>query len=147
MAVRQQIAMSLAEHEPDLAYGFFADSLNLITDPERRKQVESSDKYFEFQLITQIAASNTAKASKIRDRFSERRFQYQHIDLLRKIYAKDTEKGVDLGAAILSKIKTDRSKIKSGYLYSSLLSFGAEKSRGFKKDGRQKGDIFSERLA
>ena len=138
MAVRQQIAMSLAEHEPDLAYGFFADSLNLITDPERRKQVESSDKYFEFQLITQIAASNTAKASKFAIDSLKDGFEYQHIELLRKIYAKDTEKGVDLGAAILSKIKTDHSKIKSGYLYSSLLSFGAENLEASKKAGGKK---------
>lgn len=138
MAVRQQIAMSLAEHEPDMAYGFFEDSLNLITDPERRKQQESSDKYFEFQLITQIAASNTAKASKFAIESLKQGFEYQHIDLLRKIYAKDAEKGIDFGAAILSKIKADRSKIKSGYLYSGLLSFGAENLEASKKAGSKK---------
>lgn len=137
MAVRQQIAMSLAEHEPDMAYGFFADSLNLITDPERRKQQESGDTYFEFQLITQIAASNTSKASKFAVDSLKEGFQYQHIDLLRKIYAKDTDKGIELGSAILSRIRSDRSKIKSGYLYSSLLSFGAENLEASKKSGRK----------
>ena len=38
MAVRQQIAMSLAEHAPDLAYNFFYDSLNLISNPEVQKR-------------------------------------------------------------------------------------------------------------
>ena len=138
MAVRQQISMSLAEHEPELAYSFYADSLDLITDPSRRKQQESSDKYFEFQLITQIAASNATKALKFATASLKEGFEYQHIDLLRKIYAKDADKGIEFGAAILSKIKTDRSKIKSGYLYSSLLTFGAENLEASKKTGGKK---------
>ncbi|MBK9438640.1 MAG: hypothetical protein IPN51_11810 [Chloracidobacterium sp.] len=138
MAVRQQISMSLAEHEPELAYSFYADSLDLITDPSRRKQQESSDKYFEFQLITQIAASNATKALKFATASLKEGFEYQHIDLLRKIYAKDADNGIEFGAAILSKIKTDRSKIKSGYLYSSLLTFGAENLEASKKTGGKK---------
>jgi len=94
MAVRQQISMSLAEHEPELAYSFYADSLDLITDPSRRKQQESSDKYFEFQLITQIAASNATKALKFATASLKEGFEYQHIDLLRKIYAKDADNDI-----------------------------------------------------
>src|SRR5688572_18880720 len=38
ISVGQQIAMSLAEHDPELAYTFYYDSLASISNPEFRKQ-------------------------------------------------------------------------------------------------------------
>ena len=57
LGVRQQIAMSLAEHDPTLAYNFYYDTLSLITNPEFRKTVEQRDSSFEMQFIKLIAHS------------------------------------------------------------------------------------------
>lgn len=135
LAVRQQIAMSLAEHEPEMAYAFFYDCVALVTNPAKRKELETADKYFEFQLIEQIAEINTAKALQFGIESLKNGLEGQHIELLRQIYAKDAEKGVDFGAAILGRLKTDRSKIKSAYLYSSLLNFGSSNLEASKKTG------------
>jgi hypothetical protein len=126
LAVRQQIAMSLAEHEPEMAYAFFYDCVSLITNDVKRIELEASDKYFEFQLINQIASTNAAKATRFGIDSLKNGVESQHIELLRRIYAKDADKGVDFGAAILSRLKSGRSKITNSYLYSSLLSFGKD---------------------
>ena len=113
MAVRKQIAMSLAEHAPDLAYNFFYDSLNSMTNAKLRKQAQQSDKYFECQLMQQIAKTrcrqrrrNTAKNRSSAASISS------HIELLKKIYAKDADKGIEFGAAILSRLKSEHGRIK-----------------------------------
>lgn len=106
MQVRQQIAMSLAEHDPELAFAFYSDSLAVLTNPQFRKQAEMRDEYFEAQLMTEIAKTNAAKAAQFAKKSMEKELNYQHIELLKKIYAKDPEKGGELAAAMLSKVKT-----------------------------------------
>lgn len=138
MAVRQQIAMSLAEHAPDLAYNFFYDSLNLISNPQFRKETEQSDKYFEAQLMKQIAESDAAKAVEYGKESIKSGLDNNHIELLKKIYAKDADKGVEFGAAILSRLKTDKANIKNLYFYNSLLSYGAANLEASKKPGGKK---------
>ncbi|CAN5467828.1 hypothetical protein BH10ACI3_BH10ACI3_21640 [soil metagenome] len=138
MAVRQQIAMSLAEHAPDLAYNFFYDSLNLISNPKFKKETEQSDKNFEYRLIKQIAETDAAKAAEYGKESIKGGLDAQHIDLLKKIYAKDADKGIDFGAAIFSRMSSDKSSVKSSGFYSSLLAFGAENLAASKKPGAKK---------
>src|SRR5437764_13742598 len=124
MAVRKQIAMSRAEHAPDLAYNFFYDSMNSVTNAKFREQAQQSDKYFEGELMKQIAATDAAKAVDYGKESIKGGLDTQHIELLKKIYAKDADKGVEFGAAILSRLKTDKASVKNLYFYSSLLTFG-----------------------
>jgi hypothetical protein len=136
MAVRQQIAMSLAEHAPDLAYNFYYDSINLITNAAFRKETEQSDKYFESRLLTLIAESDAAKAVNYGKESIKRGLNNNHIEMLKKIYAKDVDKGIEFGSAILSRMKSD--KPKDSYFYSSLLSFGGSNFEASKKPGGRK---------
>ncbi|PYT01552.1 MAG: hypothetical protein DMF63_01525 [Acidobacteria bacterium] len=108
VGVRQQIAMTMAEHDPELAFSFYNDSLSAISNPEFRKEIERQDPYFETQLLTQIAQRDPAKAAQLATVSLKKGVTYQHIDLLKKIYAKNTEKGIEFGAAILSRLKTDK---------------------------------------
>ena len=62
MGVRQQIASSIAEHDPQMAFDFYYDSLNAISNGIRRKQYEGQDKYFESRLLSEIAMRDAAKA-------------------------------------------------------------------------------------
>lgn len=133
MAVRQQISLSLAEHDPEMAYSFFYDTGSLITNARFRKETEQADKYFEMQLVKLIAETNAAAAAKYGTNSIKNGIDGNHVDLLKKIYAKDAEKGIDFGAAILSKVKSDKKAVKGLYVFSSLLSYGAENLDASKK--------------
>lgn len=138
LAVRQQIAMSLAEHDPDNAFNFYDDCINLISNPELKKETEASDKNFELQLIKRIAETNAAKASQYGKATLKNGFSQEHVELLHKIYAKDQDKAIEFGAAILSTIKSDKPKIDNLYVYFSLLSFASENFDASKKgDGKK----------
>jgi hypothetical protein len=124
--MRKQIAMSLAEHEPDLAMAFYQDSLTAITNPESRKSANDQDSYFEVQLMTQIAESNAAKAAQYGIKTLDKGVGFQHIELLKKIYKKDADKGVEFAQALISKIKSDKPDAEDLYVISSLVRFGEE---------------------
>jgi hypothetical protein len=138
MEVRKQIATSLADHAPDLAFSFFYDSLSLISNAEFRKSQEATDKYFEIQLIQQIAQSNAAKGVEFGKEAIKKGLDSNHIELLKKIYASDADKGVEFGAAILSRIKSDDAAQKNIYLLGSLLTFGDETLDASKGDPKKK---------
>lgn len=138
MEVRKQIAMSLAEHAPDMAFDFFYDTLNLITNAQLKKETEQSDKYFENQLLNQIASTDAAKAVELGKGSIKNGLSYNHIELLKKIYANDADKGVEFGAVILSRLKSEKTTLMNAYLYSSLLSYGIDNFEASKKPGAKK---------
>ncbi|MBA3352633.1 MAG: hypothetical protein H0U23_09455 [Blastocatellia bacterium] len=133
VGVRQQIALSIAEHDPDLAFGFYYDSLTSIANPELRTQVEGRDTHFEFQLLNQLAEKNAAKAAQFGLRSIDKGVTSQHIELLKKIYAKDPDRGVEFGAALLSRFKKQSGK--ELYILSSLIEFGGERLDASRKAG------------
>ncbi len=137
MGVRQQITLSIAEHDPDLAFGFYYDSLSAIGNPELRKQVEGRDTHFEFRLLGQLAEKNAAKAAQLGLRSIDKGVGYPHVELLKKIYAKDPDKGVEYGSALLSRMKKDFSD-KELYVLSWLMDFGGETLEASRKpDGKR----------
>ncbi|MFZ1702101.1 MAG: hypothetical protein WBO10_11995 [Pyrinomonadaceae bacterium] len=138
MAVRQQISLSLADHDAEMALNFFYESGGLVSNPAFRAQMEQTDKYFEAQLLKQIAESNVAQAAKLGIASLKDGIDGNHIELLKKIYAKDADKGIEFGAAILSRIKSDRKAVKSLYSFSMLLSYGADILEASKKPDAKK---------
>lgn len=138
MGVRQQIAMSIAEHDPDLAFAFYTDSLLAISNPEFRKRSGTGDTYFETQLLGQVAETNAAKAAQYAAKMLTKEVGYQHVELLKKIYAKDAEKGADYAGAILSRLKTDKLEGSGFYVVESLIRFGGETLDASKKPGGKK---------
>ncbi|MFN0141731.1 MAG: hypothetical protein ACKVQW_16785 [Pyrinomonadaceae bacterium] len=136
MMVRQQIAMSLAEHAPDLAYNFYYDSINLVTSAAFRKETEQTDKYFENQLLTRIAQFDPGKAAEIATKSLSlsKGFNERHLELLKKLYEKDAKKGAEFGSEILSTVKAGKIDAEGDvYLISMLLEFGGEKYDGSRK--------------
>ena len=140
MAVRQQIAMSMAEHDPDLAFTFYYESLNAISNPDYRKQAEEQDKYMEFQLINMIADKDPGKAAKFGSKSLSKGFSYQHLDLLKKIYASDPDKAIEFGSDILNNLKGESSKNVGGDEggVSDLISFGEQTLAQSQTDGKKK---------
>jgi hypothetical protein len=138
VGVRQQIAMSLAEHNPDLAFNFYYDTLSLISNPELRKMVEQRDASFESQLIRQIAAKDPAKAVEFGRRSIAKGIGWTHVDLLRQIYEKDAAKGAEFAAEIVSKFKSDKVSASNIYNVSAFLETGAANSESVKKQSGKK---------
>lgn len=126
LEMRKQIAMSLAEHEPDLAMAFYQYSLTAITNPESRKGMIDQDSYFEVQLMTQIAESNAAKAAQYGLKTLDKGVGFQHVELLKKIYKKDAEKGIEFAQALISKIKSDKPEGDDLYVINTLVRFAEE---------------------
>lgn len=145
MGVRQQIATSLAEHDPRLALEFFTDSLLAISNQEMRERTERQDAYFETQLLQQIAENDVETAFKYAQKSVAKSLTYDSINLLRKIYEKNPEKGILLGEDFISKIKRDSSEFEWLHLVSQLLDFGEESGADKidKKSGKVKRPVFS----
>lgn len=132
VAVRQQIALTMAEHEPEMAYNFYNDSINVITNEKFRAEMDSRNSLFEHQLMTRIAETNAAKAAQYAKKSIEKGLNYQTVELLKKIYEKDAEKGAEFGDEILSQLKNGKTSSSNNYIMSALLEFGSdslEKSR------------------
>lgn len=135
LAVRQQIAMSLAEHAPDLALNFFYDSIASVSNPVFRKQADQMDKYFESRLLIQIAESDAAKGVEYGRESIKRQINSMHIELLRNIYKKDAAKGIDFGQALLSAAKSDPKRVEGLGFYQSLIIFAEGNLEASKKQG------------
>ena len=145
LGVRQQITMSLAEHDPRLAFEFLTETAQAISNPAMRKQTEESDSYFETRLLSQIAERDVETALKYARKNLEKGFNYETISLLRKIYDKDADKGIAFGEDIISKLKSDAPAPERFYFYSSLIGFGEETITNSKdkKTGKEKRPVFS----
>ncbi len=138
--VRQQIAMSLAENDAQLAFDFLTDTALTVTHPAFRRQIEQSDGYFQTRLLGQIAAQNPDAALKYGRKTLAKGFTYEHINLLKKLYEKDQEKGAAFGEDILAKFKSGDSKPDRFYYLNALISLGAENL----EKGKTKTPMFSE---
>ena len=139
MGVRQQMALSIAEHDAETAYAFFYDSGNIITNEKFRKETEQQDKGFEFQLLKTIADSNATKAAALAAVSLKDGVTSHHIEILKKIYAKDHEKGIEFGQTVLSRLKSQKAVSEhGGYVHATLLHFGSESLKASKKPGAKK---------
>ncbi len=135
MAVRQQIATSIAEHDPDVALTFFYDTAS--ANP-RSASLGGQDSMFEMNLLKEIATKSPSKASQYGLKSLEKGFDSQHVDLLRKIYEKDQEVAVEFGAALLKKAKDTKFKPYEMYCLGSLMEFGsANLDASRKPDGKK----------
>jgi hypothetical protein len=143
ITVGQQITTSIAEHDPELAFSFYFDSLSAISSPELRKQVETQGGYFEIQLLIKIAQKDPAKALPYAKRSLARGFGYQHIELLRSLYAKDADAAAGLGETIAGSVKTNKIDPNNFWAISNLISFGTETLAESKKPGGKRA-VFSE---
>jgi hypothetical protein len=125
MGVRRQIALSLADHDADLAYDFFYNSLAELSNSEMKRDIEKEDKYFELQFLKRIAQGDAEKALRYGKRSLANGVEAHHIELLRSIYKKDPEKGAEFGAEILARLKQTKTDSLSHWTVSVLLDHGA----------------------
>lgn len=139
MSVRQQIAAAVSEHDPVLAHGFFIETAQAVTNPDLRKQFENRDNGFEMKLLQAIAEKDAAKGLEAARKSLAKGLNMQHIELLRKLYAKDAEKGAAFGEEIISKLKSESiDKSDTFYYLKSVLSAGIANRDALKDKPSQK---------
>ncbi len=126
VAVRQQIATAISEHDPKLALEFFYDTALVITNPEFRNVIAGRDAYFETNLLQQIAEKDIDTALKYARKSLDKGLNYETVSLLKKIYEKEEDKGISFGLDILAKIKSGDSDPETFYILNSLLAAGSE---------------------
>ncbi len=141
--VRQQIATSLAENDAQLAFDFLTDTAQTITNPAFQKQIEQRDVYFQTRLLTQIAAQNPDAALKYGRKSLAKGFTNEHINLLKKIYEKDAEKGAAFGEDVAQKLKSGGVTPENSYYFTTVLSLGVENLKKIKETSG-KTPMFSE---
>lgn len=142
ISVRQQITLSIMEHDPQMAYDFFTSTSAAVANPQLRKEFENSDIYFEMKLANALAETDVDKALEAGRRRLAKGANFELIGLMKKIYEKDADKGIKFGEEIVSKIKSDKKSVNT-YLLFSLLNTGAENLDKL-KDKPGKKPMFSE---
>lgn len=144
MGVRQQIAMAVSEHEPILAHEFYLQTGLVITNPDLRKQFDNRDGNFELRLLQAIAEKDPAKALEEARKSLAKGLNFQHLEILKKLYAKDAEKGAAFGEDVIGKLKSKSVDEGDTFYYLRLvLSAGAENRKALKEKPNQK-PLFSE---
>jgi hypothetical protein len=142
LSIRKQIALSIAEHDAELAFAFVNDTSKLITDKDFKSGAWGSDSDLEGEIINVMRVKNTDSALRIGKEKLKDGLSYSLLNLAKKIYAEDAEKGRDFAADIISKIKTDKSKTDS-YVLINVLNFGKEDIKEVRKNPSKK-SLFSE---
>src|SRR5690606_35915849 len=134
MGVRRGLTSAIMELDPDLAFSFFLDSRDVISDPDFKTSLQSQDSYFEGQLLAGLVRTNANKAAELGKRSLKDGVTFSHTQLLRNIYAKDPATGVEFGAAILSSLKSNEVQT---YVLFDLLELGSQTADEAKKSGKQ----------
>ena len=143
LSVRQQIALSLAEHDPQMAYDFFLSTSEVVTNAKLRPMLQDRNSYFEFSLLSKIAERDPDKALEMGRKLLAKGFNYQIINLLNKIYDADAAKGAIFADEIVQKIKSERGKADAFYEYNLILGMGANNLEKIKATPGKK-PMFSE---
>lgn len=140
MNVRQQIALALSEHDALLAYAFYNDTASAITNPKFREQVTQQDSYFEMRLLQALASQDAAKGLEYGRKSLDKGVNNNHLELLKKLYAKDAESGASFGEDIVRKLRSgsDDEESNNLYLFSSVLDLGIENKNAIKDKPAQK---------
>lgn len=139
MSVRQQIAAAVSEHDPVLAYDFFHDTAQVVTNPDLRKQFENRDLDFEMKLLQAIAEKDAVKGLETARKSLANGLNGRHIELLEKLYAKDAEKGAAFGEEIISKLKSENIDKNETFFYlKAVLNSGLENQAALTDKPNQK---------
>lgn len=126
MGVRQQIALSIAEHDAPMGYDFFYSTSSTITNAELIQRNSYRDIYVELKLLEFMAEQDVDKTLEAARKLLAKGNAMELLGLLKKIYSKDDKKGAAFGEEIVSKIKSSASGPVNIYSLSAILKMGAE---------------------
>ncbi len=142
LEVRKKIAESLVQHDPKLAWEFFTESAEMISNPAFRKYMKEDSSYFETRLIDKTAKQDIEIALKYAREILVKELDFRVIEILGNMYENDEEKGIAFGKEIVDKIRSLDKPFDGYYIYSNLLGVG-EKSIEKVKNKKDSHPIFS----
>ncbi len=126
MGVRQQIALSIAEHDAETGYEFFSSTAQIVTNAELSQRVSYRDLYTELKLLDFMAEQDIDKAIEAARKLMAKGKTFEILGLVKKIYDKNNEKGAALGEELISKMKSDSINPANQYYFSAILNMGIE---------------------
>ncbi|HMS40939.1 MAG TPA: hypothetical protein PKE69_11980 [Pyrinomonadaceae bacterium] len=142
MGVRQQIALSIAEHDAETGYEFFNSTSQIVTNAELSQRISYRDTYTELKLLDFMAEQDIDKAIEAARKMISKGKAFEVLGLVKKIYDKDDKKGSALGEEVISKMKFDSINPSNQYYFSAILNMGIENLEKI-KDTPDKKPLFS----
>ncbi len=142
MGVRQQIALSIAEHNAETGYEFFNSTSQIITNDELSQRISYRDLYTELKLLDFMAEQDIDKSIEAARKLIAKGKGFEILGLVKKIYDKDDKKGAALGEELISKMKSDSINPANQYYFSGILNMGIENLEKI-KDTPNKKPLFS----
>lgn len=142
MGVRQQIALSIAEHNAETGYEFFNSTSQIITNNELSQRISYRDLYTELKLLDFMAEQDIDKSIEAARKLIAKGKGFEILGLVKKIYDKDDKKGAALGEELISKMKSDSINPANQYYFSGILNMGIENLEKI-KDTPNKKPLFS----
>lgn len=142
MGVRQQIALSIAEHDAETGYEFFNSTSQIVTNAELSQRISYRDLYTELKLLDFMTEQDIDKAIEAARKLMAKGKTFEIIGLVKKIYDKDDQKGAALGEELISKMKSDSINPSNQYYFSAILNMGIENLEKI-KDTPNKKPLFS----
>lgn len=106
-AVREQVALAVAEHDPQLSYDFVLRSSLVVTDKVIGAQFAEQNENLENQIIERMAAQDVDKSLAFGRSSLKRGFNPSLISLAKKIYQKDPEAAIEFGKEIVDKVRSE----------------------------------------
>jgi len=134
MGVRRQIALAIAEHDPEFAFDFFDNTAQAVTNLKLRKQIAAGDAGVESTLLELIADKDASLATERAKKSLARGFNSKFADVLTKIYQKDPNKGADLAQAVVDRFKSESLDSLDASELRLALSTGSENLSEIEKD-------------
>ena len=108
-----------------------------------RKQLEQTGNHVEAQILNLVAEQDVDKALEVGRKTLAKGFKYELINVLKKIYEKDAEKGIAFGEEMVRKLRGESIKPENLYYIGSMLATGVESLEQVKgKSGKK--PLFSE---
>lgn len=125
LMLRSSIAMTMVEHDPDLAHKFYYDGVSVITNKAVLDNAKHHDRQFEARFLLAVVAKDAAKAAELARRSLKDGVQSHHLNILWEMHRKDVEESIKYGADILSKLKSEGTSNEQGvWLVGQMLSNG-----------------------
>ena len=117
--VRQQIAMSMAEHDAQLAYDFVVRTSGIVTDKKLAETFTARDTQLEKVIIGSMAGRDIESSLAFGRKSLKRGFSRELVGLAEKIYRKDPKPAIEFAKDLVDKVKSeadaDEEKIRNIY--------------------------------
>lgn len=125
--VRGQIALAIAEHDPQLAYDFVIRTATVITDQTLADNFKQQNEELERQIIGIMSVQNVESSLAFGRRSLKRGLSTELVQLAAKIYKKDPEAAIEFGKELIEKARSEvSSESKSLSNLHTILETGSE---------------------